>query len=161
MLGGLHIEMALWSTMGYLLRGSGWPEAMKDAGVVKTDAAAAAFPKATNVMRPRYAHQVTVVVLDSLLKRVYKDHGSEVTLRICFCQLLKKAQHSNSGYWYTSINRLYTCVSGHIGNDSLNAWSLPCGSLCFCVFLSITRRITPDGFQFLFGTWQFFPIASR
>ena len=25
MLGGLHIELALWSTMGDLLRGSGWP----------------------------------------------------------------------------------------------------------------------------------------
>ena len=29
MLGGLHIEMALWSTMGDLLRGSGWPETLK------------------------------------------------------------------------------------------------------------------------------------
>jgi hypothetical protein len=78
MLGGLHIEMALWSTMGDLLRGSGWPEALKEAGLVKTEAAATAFLKASNVMRTRYAHQVTVVVLDSLLKRAYEDSGTEV-----------------------------------------------------------------------------------
>ena len=32
MLGGLHIEMALWSTMGDLLHGSGWPETLKKLG---------------------------------------------------------------------------------------------------------------------------------
>ena len=31
MLGGLHIEMAFWSTMGDL-RGSGWPETLKKLG---------------------------------------------------------------------------------------------------------------------------------
>eukprot|EP00745_Piridium_sociabile_P034704 TRINITY_DN5991_c0_g1_i13.p1 TRINITY_DN5991_c0_g1~~TRINITY_DN5991_c0_g1_i13.p1 ORF type:complete len:843 (-),score=177.10 TRINITY_DN5991_c0_g1_i13:511-3039(-) len=80
MLGGLHIEMALWSTMGDLLRGSGWPEVLKDAGLVKTEAAATAFLKASNAMRTRYAHQVTVVVLDSLLKRAFKDSGTELAL---------------------------------------------------------------------------------
>lgn len=78
MLGGLHIEMALWSTMGDLLSGSGWPEALAEGGIVKTKAAAATFLKATNVMRTRYAHQVTVVVLDSLLKRAHKDSGTEL-----------------------------------------------------------------------------------
>jgi len=80
MLGGLHIEMALWSTMGDLLRGSGWPEALKEAGLVKTEAAATSFLKASNAMRTRYAHQVTVVVLDTLLKRAYKDSGTEMAL---------------------------------------------------------------------------------
>ena len=28
MLGGLHTEMALWSTMGDILPGSGWPEVL-------------------------------------------------------------------------------------------------------------------------------------
>lgn len=80
MLGGLHIEMALWSTMGELLRGSGWPETLKKSGLVKTEAAATAFLKASNVMRTRYAHQVTVTVLDSLLKRAYKDSGTDMAL---------------------------------------------------------------------------------
>ena len=49
--GGLHIEMALWSTMGDLLHGSRWPEVLTEAGLVKTEAAAAAFLTAFNVMR--------------------------------------------------------------------------------------------------------------
>ena len=36
MLGGLHIAMALWNTMGDLLFGSGWPETLNEAGLVKT-----------------------------------------------------------------------------------------------------------------------------
>jgi len=80
MLGGLHIEMALWSTMGDLMRGSGWPEALKESGLVKTEAAATAFLKASNVMRTRYAHQVTVVVLDSLLKRAYEQSGTDMAI---------------------------------------------------------------------------------
>lgn len=80
MLGGLHIEMALWSTMGDLLHGSGWPETLKKAGLVKTEAAATAFLKASNAMRTRYAHQVTLVVLDSLLKRAYEDSGKKMAL---------------------------------------------------------------------------------
>jgi len=80
MLGGLHIEMALWSTMGDLLRGSGWPEALKEAGLVKTESAATAFLKASNVMRTRYVHQVTVVVLEILLKRAYEHSGAEISL---------------------------------------------------------------------------------
>ena len=67
MLGGLRIEMALWSTMGDLLFGSGWPETLNEAGLVKTHAAATAFLTAFNPMRTRYANRVTVV-LNSLLK---------------------------------------------------------------------------------------------
>ena len=80
MLGGLHIETALWNTTGDLLRLSGWPETLKKSGLVKTEAAATDFLKAFNVMRTRYAHQVTVMVLDSLLKRAYEDSGTEIAV---------------------------------------------------------------------------------
>uniref|UniRef100_UPI00358F24FE uncharacterized protein n=1 Tax=Myxine glutinosa TaxID=7769 RepID=UPI00358F24FE len=79
MLGGLHIEMALWATMGDFLRGSGWPEAFAEAGIALTVAAATSYLRANDPMRTRYAHQITVVVLDSLLKRAYEDGGSEMT----------------------------------------------------------------------------------
>jgi len=79
MLGGLHIEMALWSTMGDLLLGSEWPKALNEAGLVKTQEAATAFLKASDPMRTRYAHQVIVVVLDSLLKRAYDYGGTDMT----------------------------------------------------------------------------------
>lgn len=79
MLGGLHIEMALWATMGDFLRGSGWPEVLAEAGIALTEAAAISYLRANDPMRTRYAHQITVVVLDSLLKRAYEDGGSEMT----------------------------------------------------------------------------------
>ncbi len=79
MLGGLHIEMALWATMGDFLRGSGWPEVLAEAGIALTEAATISYLRANDPMRTRYAHQITVVVLDSLLKRAYEDGGSEMT----------------------------------------------------------------------------------
>ena len=80
MLGGLHIEMALWSTMGDILLGSGWRKTMNEAGLVKTQAAATTFLKTSNPMRSRYAHQLTGVVIDSLLKQVYEGSGTDMTL---------------------------------------------------------------------------------
>ena len=80
MLGGLHIEMALWATMGDILRGSGWCEALAEAGLTRTDAASASFLKAANPMRTRYAHQVTVVVLDKLLKLSHQVSETEMDL---------------------------------------------------------------------------------
>ncbi len=78
-LGGLHIEMALWVTMGDFLLGSGWYEDLADAGIALTVAAAISYLRANDPMRTWYAHQITVVVLDSLLKRAYEDGGSEMT----------------------------------------------------------------------------------
>ena len=69
LLGGLHIEKALWSTLGDLMLGSGWPESLKDAGIVNSLAAGMCLLKAVNVMRTRYAHQVTTAVLDILRKK--------------------------------------------------------------------------------------------
>jgi len=69
--------MVLWSTMGNLLRGSGWPEVLTEAGMTKSEAAAVLFLSASNVMRTRYAHKVTLVVLDILLKRAH-EFQSEV-----------------------------------------------------------------------------------
>ena len=57
LLGGLHIEMALWSTLSDLMLGSGWPESLKDAGIVNSLAAGMCLLKAVNVMRTRYASQ--------------------------------------------------------------------------------------------------------
>ena len=139
MLGGLQIGMALWSTMGDLLRGSGWPETLKKAGQVKTEAAVTAFLKASNVMRTRYAHQVTVIVLDSLLKRAYEDSGTEMSLEdwivvasqqsptFKFWLLVHKYQqitfmfirHIRSGSYnqgpdinaYSTLKRIYKCMN--------------------------------------------------
>ena len=63
-----------------LLFGSGWPETLNEAGLVKTHTAATAFRKASNPVRTRYANRGTVVVLNSLLKRAYEDSGTDMTL---------------------------------------------------------------------------------
>ena len=70
MLGELHIAMALWSTMKDLLRESGLPEVLKEAaGLVKKEAAAShSFSENIQCIKTRYAHQVTIVVIDSLLR---------------------------------------------------------------------------------------------
>ena len=52
--------MALWSTLGDLMLGSGWPESLKVAGIVNSLAAGIGLLTAVNVMRTRYAHQVTI-----------------------------------------------------------------------------------------------------
>ena len=60
--------MALWSTLGDLMLGSGRPGSLKDAGIVNSLAAGMCLLKAANVIKTRYAHQVTTAVLDIRIK---------------------------------------------------------------------------------------------
>jgi hypothetical protein len=52
MLGGLHIEMALWSVLGDLLDGSGWTVALTEADVASSGVADS-FLKASHLTRTR------------------------------------------------------------------------------------------------------------
>ena len=56
LLRGLHIKMALWSTIGDMMQGAGMVEALVEAGVTKSEAAATALLKSSNVMWTRFAH---------------------------------------------------------------------------------------------------------
>ena len=62
MLGGLHIEMALWSTLRNLLVDSGWTDVIADTGIA-TSGVANSLLNCASVKRTRYAHQVTASVL--------------------------------------------------------------------------------------------------
>ena len=53
MLGGLHIEMALWSVLGDLLDGSGWTVALTEADVASSGVADS-FLNASHLTRTRY-----------------------------------------------------------------------------------------------------------
>jgi hypothetical protein len=53
MMGGLHIEMALWSVLGDLLDGSGWTTALTEADVASSGVADS-FLKASHLTRTRY-----------------------------------------------------------------------------------------------------------
>ena len=57
MLGGLHIEMALWSTLGDILEASGWISALTESEVASSRTADS-FLKAAHLARTRYVHQV-------------------------------------------------------------------------------------------------------
>ena len=57
MLGGLHIDMALWSTLGDILQSSGWTSALTESGVASSGTADS-FLKVAHLVRTRHVHQV-------------------------------------------------------------------------------------------------------
>ena len=89
--------MALWSTLGDLMLGSGWPESLKDAGIVNSLAAGMRLLKAVNVMRTRYAHQVTAAVLDILRKKSLYQQWSIFNLRKMDFSYVE--QYPTSKFW--------------------------------------------------------------
>ena len=60
MLGGLHVEKALWYSVGDLLAFSGWTEALTEADVA-TSGTAESFLKASHITSTRHAYQVTAL----------------------------------------------------------------------------------------------------
>ena len=65
MLGGLHLEKALWTALGNLLDGSGWVESLIESGIA-TSGTAQSFLKASHITRTSYAHQVTALTLGKI-----------------------------------------------------------------------------------------------
>ena len=61
MLGGLHIEMSLWNTLGDYLADSGWPISLNEAGIA-TAGTVNGFLNANHLTRTHHAYQVTVLV---------------------------------------------------------------------------------------------------
>ncbi len=72
MFGGLHIEMALWSTVGDFLEGSGWTAALTEAGVASVGKAES-FLKASHLTRTRHVHQVTLLALAKLQRQAWQE----------------------------------------------------------------------------------------
>ena len=66
MFGGLHIEMAMWTTYGDYLEGSGWTNPLSQAGI-----ASSGFLKASHLTRTRHAHQVTALALGKLQENAF------------------------------------------------------------------------------------------
>ena len=64
-MGGLHIEMAIWSTMGDYLEASGWTTALTQAGVA-SPGSADSFLKASHLSRTRRGHQICALALAKL-----------------------------------------------------------------------------------------------
>jgi hypothetical protein len=81
MLGGLHIEMALCNTIGDLLEGSGWITILTEAEV-GSSGISQSFLKASHLTRTRYAHQVTLLSLYTLLMEAYAKFDQSVPFEI-------------------------------------------------------------------------------
>ena len=71
MFGGLHIEMALWNTIGELLEDSGWTNALCEAAVANPGTADS-FLKASHLSRTRHCHQITSLALSKLQKDAWQ-----------------------------------------------------------------------------------------
>ena len=55
MMGGLHMEMTLWNTLGGILESSGWTAALTEAEVASSGTADS-FLKASYLIQTRHAH---------------------------------------------------------------------------------------------------------
>uniref|UniRef100_UPI00358E5A52 uncharacterized protein n=1 Tax=Myxine glutinosa TaxID=7769 RepID=UPI00358E5A52 len=75
MMGGLHIEMDLWNTVGDLLQGSGWTAALTEAEVASSGIADS-FLKTAHLTRTRHAHQVTLLTLKKLIVEAFNQDPS-------------------------------------------------------------------------------------
>ena len=78
MFGGLHIEMALWTTIGSFLDGSGWTTAISEAEIASIGTADS-FLKASHLTKTRHSHQVTLLPSLSCNMR----HGSMHLRMVC------------------------------------------------------------------------------
>ena len=76
MLGGLHIEMAMWKTYGDYLDGSGWRNALVQAGIASSGTADS-FLKVSHLTRTRHAHQVTALALAKLQEDAFERTEGE------------------------------------------------------------------------------------
>ena len=63
--------MALWHSVGEFLDGSGWTNALSDAGVA-TSGTADSFLKASHLTKTRHAHQITLLTLHKLQKEAWE-----------------------------------------------------------------------------------------
>ena len=75
-LGGVHIEMAAFKTIGNLLKESGWIAVLTEAGIASSGTAES-FLSASNVTKTRLAHQVMACTLYKLLQCAYNQYKDD------------------------------------------------------------------------------------
>jgi hypothetical protein len=107
MMGGLHIEMALFGAIGGWLNGSEWVAVMTTANVT-TEGRADALQKGSYTSRAQLAHQVTAAALDILQKRAYTTYKEDSTTTDMLTfedwrQQMNEA-HPQCAYWNKVFN---------------------------------------------------------
>ena len=76
MMDGLHIEMAMWTTIGDYLEASGWTTALTQANVASSGTADS-FLRASHLTRTRHGHQVSVLALSKLQEEAFSSGTHE------------------------------------------------------------------------------------
>ena len=71
MFGVLHIEKALWTTVGDILTSSGWTNALSDV-TVSTTGKADSDLKSSHITRTHRDHQITALTLSFLQHEAYQ-----------------------------------------------------------------------------------------
>ena len=78
--GGLHIEQAGLTTIGDLLKGSGWTALLDEAKMENPGIAKKSLLHTSRIAKACHAHKVTVAALNIILKRAceaYKEDLAE------------------------------------------------------------------------------------
>ena len=96
MLGGLHTEMSFLSALGDWLDASGWVTSLSNASIATTGVAES-FLSGNKVSKSRYAHEVTVCVLDILMRRAYNDDNSSEEFIVWRAK--KEKQYPQFKFW--------------------------------------------------------------
>ena len=93
MFGGLHIEMALWNTIGDFLEGSGWTNILSEAGIASLGTADS-FLRAKHLTKTRHSHQVTALALSKLQVdawEIYRVSDPKAVFQDWKCYMLAKS----------------------------------------------------------------------
>ena len=108
MLGGLHVEMAAWKTLG-------WTALLVDAHV-SSSGKADSFLKASHVSPTRYAHQVTACCLYIMMQRAYDRYmeglgEDESPLTFENWRHQKNAENPQFKYWSITLDLELTILT--------------------------------------------------
>ena len=103
LIGGLHIEMAMFKLIGDWLDGSGWTYVMTSANIT-TEGRAVGLQKGSHTSRGQWARQVTTAVLFILLHRSYADYqlNTPDDEQLRFDEWCKQmaSEHPHINYWF-------------------------------------------------------------
>ena len=115
MFGDLHIDIAMWTTYGDFLEGSGWTNTLTQAGVAYSGTSDSFL----HLTRTRHAHQVTALSLGKLQDDAFLHAQSEETKEKWRQKMIQKS--ATFQYWDTILSMeildLIFIRSHHEGSD--------------------------------------------
>ena len=112
MFGGLHIEMALWNTLGDVLENSGWTAALTEAEVASSGTASS-FLKVAYLAKTRHAHQITLLALKKLQHDAFLQSASNISEEAWVETICKQRSHIHILGLYSEARNPYTSICSY------------------------------------------------